>query len=78
MRGLPTSSRPAKAETLLQDIDETFRNLRAKRVKLTWRSASSAGVPLLGFLVSHRGIKANPEKIKAIEVRRLERALPCP
>ena len=34
MRGLPTSSRPAKAETLLQDIDETFRNLRAKRVKL--------------------------------------------
>ena len=28
------------------------------------------GVPsgkLLGFLVSHRGIEANPEKIKAIE-----------
>jgi hypothetical protein len=26
---------------------------------------------LLGFLVSHRGIEANPEKIKAIEVMRL-------
>jgi ribonuclease HI len=25
---------------------------------------------LLGFLVSHRGIEANPEKIKAIEVMR--------
>ena len=53
--------------TLLDDLKETFANLR--EVKLNPEKCVF-GIPagkLLGFLVSERGIKANPEKIKAIE-----------
>src|SRR6187399_1239540 len=58
-----------EATTLIQDLEETFANLR--KVKLCLNPEKCVfGVPsgkLLGFLVSHRGIEANPEKIKAIE-----------
>ena len=58
-----------EARTLIQDLDETFASLR--QVDL-WLNPEKCvfGVPsgkLLGFLVSHRGIEANPKKVKAIE-----------
>ena len=55
-------------ETLLDDLKETFDNLRVYKMMLN-PAKCLFGVPagkLLGFLVSHRGIEANPEKIKAI------------
>ena len=55
--------------TLLEDLKETFANLREYKVKLNPEKCIF-GVPagkLLGFVVSERGIEANPEKIKAIE-----------
>ncbi|XP_020192337.1 uncharacterized protein [Aegilops tauschii subsp. strangulata] len=55
--------------TLLHDLKETFANLREYKVKLNPEKCVF-GVParkLLGFLISERGIEANPEKIKAIE-----------
>jgi hypothetical protein len=55
--------------TLLDDLKETFANLRQYQIKLNPEKCIF-GVPagkLLGFLVSERGIEANPEKIKAIE-----------
>nr|AAV32140.1 putative polyprotein [Oryza sativa Japonica Group] len=55
--------------SLIDDLWETFDNLRRYRLmlnpeKCTFRVPSGK---LLGFLVSGRGIEANPEKIKAIE-----------
>nr|AAX96846.1 retrotransposon protein, putative, Ty3-gypsy sub-class [Oryza sativa Japonica Group]ABA92760.1 retrotransposon protein, putative, Ty3-gypsy subclass [Oryza sativa Japonica Group] len=43
------------SDSLIDDLRETFDNLRRYRLML------------LGFLVSSRGIEANPEKIKTIE-----------
>nr|ABA99479.1 retrotransposon protein, putative, unclassified [Oryza sativa Japonica Group] len=60
-------------ETLLSDLAETFESLRSARIKLN-PDKCMFGVPagkLLGFLVSARGIEANPEKIRAIERMRL-------
>ena len=57
-----------KKETLLDDLKDTFDNLRVYKVMLN-PSKCFFGVPagkLLHFLVSKRGIEANPEKIKAI------------
>jgi dsDNA-binding SOS-regulon protein len=57
-----------KASDLLSDLDMTFKCLRAKGVKLNPEKCVF-GVPrgmLLGFIVSERGIEANPEKIAAI------------
>jgi ribonuclease HI len=57
-----------KASDLLSDLEITFRCLRAKGVKLNPEKCVF-GVPrgmLLGFIVSKRGIEANPEKIAAI------------
>ena len=57
-----------KEETLIADLHETFDNLRAYKMMLN-PAKCVFGVPagkLLGFLVSNRGIEANPEKIKAI------------
>src|SRR4051812_14992165 len=58
-----------KGVTLLDDLRETFANLRTYRIKLNPEKCVF-GVPagkLLGFLVSERGIECNPEKIAAIE-----------
>jgi hypothetical protein len=57
-----------KAFDLLSDLETTFKCLRAKGVKLN-PGKCVFGVPrgmLLGFIVSKRGIEANPEKIAAI------------
>lgn len=56
-------------DTLVNDLEETFCNLRKVNFKLNPKKCVF-GVPsgkLLGFLVSHRGIEANPDKIKTIE-----------
>ena len=58
-----------EAKTLIQDLEETFASLNEVDIRLNLEKCLF-GVPsgkLLGFLISHRGIKANPEKVKAIE-----------
>ncbi|SPT17722.1 unnamed protein product [Triticum aestivum] len=58
-----------KRGTLLEDLKETFENLRRFQIKLNPEKCVF-GVPagqLLGFLVSERGIECNPVKIKAIK-----------
>ena len=55
-------------EDLISDLSETFKNLRRFRWKLNPEKCVF-GVPsgkLLGFIVSYRGIEANPEKLKDI------------
>src|SRR6266540_3593724 len=55
-------------EDLISDLSETFTNLRRFRWKLHPEKCVF-GVPsgkLLGFIVSYRGIEANPEKLKDI------------
>ena len=55
--------------TLIHDLEETFANIRKINLKLNPEKCVF-GVPfskLLGFFVSHRGIEANPDKIKVIE-----------
>jgi hypothetical protein len=57
-----------KEESLISDLAETFDNLNRYKLKLN-PTKCSFGVlagQLLGFLVSGRGIEANPEKIQAI------------
>lgn len=57
-----------REETLLEDLKETFDNLRVYQMKLN-PTKCVFGVPagkLLGFLVSERGIEANPDKIEAV------------
>jgi hypothetical protein len=57
-----------KASDLLSDLETAFKCLRAKSMKLNPENCVF-GVPrgmLLGFIVSERGIKANPEKIAGI------------
>ncbi|KAK1686806.1 hypothetical protein QYE76_047654 [Lolium multiflorum] len=61
-----------KGDTLIEDLKETFDNLDKFCLKLN-PTKCSFGVPageLLGFLVSARGIEANPEKIQAIVTMR--------
>ena len=58
-----------KAETFIDDLKETFANLRRYKMKLN-PTKCVFGVPagmLLGYIVSQRGIEANPAKIKAIQ-----------
>jgi hypothetical protein len=57
-----------KADSLLDDLRETFANLDRYSIKLNPKKCSF-GVPtgqLLGYLISKRGIESNPEKIQAI------------
>jgi hypothetical protein len=56
------------SDTLIAYLEETFASLREYRWKLN-PNKCVFGVPsgkLLGFIISHRGIEANPEKISAI------------
>jgi hypothetical protein len=58
--------------TLVEDLTLVFDKLRATRTKLNLEKCVfgvSTG-KLLGFLVSHRGIEANLEKIRAIKAMR--------
>ena len=57
-----------KEEDHLDDLRETFNTLRQYHMKLN-PSKCAFGVSsgkFLGFIVSQRGIKANPEKVRAI------------
>ena len=57
-----------KSEDFIQDLEETFKNLRLFRWKLNPEKCVF-GVPsgkLLGFIVSNRGIEAHLEKVVAI------------
>jgi hypothetical protein len=61
-----------RRSTVVEDLTLVFDKLRATRTKLNPDKCIfgvSAG-KLLGFLVSHRGIEANPEKNKVIEAMR--------
>ena len=52
----------------LDDLQETFDTLRQYNMRLN-PSKCAFGVSsgkFLGFMVSHRGIEANPDKIQAI------------
>ena len=54
---------------LIADLEETFQSLHKVNIMLN-PNKCVFGVTLgklLGFLVSHRGIEANPDKIRAIE-----------
>jgi hypothetical protein len=56
------------SSTLIDDLEETFASLREYRWKLN-SNKCVFGVPsgkLLGFITSHHGIEANPDKISAI------------
>jgi hypothetical protein len=57
-----------KEGSLIDNLAETFDNLNRYKLKLnpTKFSFSVLAGQLLGFLVSARGIEANPEKIQAI------------
>jgi hypothetical protein len=55
-------------EGLISDLAEIFDNLRKFKIKLNPQKCTS-GVPsrkLLRYMVSHRGIDHNPEKVLAI------------
>jgi hypothetical protein len=55
-------------DSFIEDLQQVFNSLRRYRWKLN-SEKYVFGVPygkLLGFIVSHRGIEANPEKIEAI------------
>ena len=57
-----------RADLLVADLEQTFTKLRANDIKLNPKKCVF-GVPrgmLLGFIVSERGIEANPEKISTI------------
>ena len=58
----------ARQGDLLADLAETFANLRKYKIKLN-PGKCTFGVPagqLLGYVVSKRGIEANPTKIDTI------------
>jgi hypothetical protein len=56
------------SDTLIADLEETFASLREYRWKLNPNKCvfSVPSGKLLGFIISHRGIEANPEKISTI------------
>ena len=57
-----------KKEDHLSDLEETFGTLRSYKMKLN-PSKCAFGVTagkFLGFMVSQRGIEANPDKIRVI------------
>jgi hypothetical protein len=58
-----------KADDLVNDLHIVFDHLRANRVKLNPEKCVfgvSRGM-LLGYIVSQRGIKTNPEKVAALD-----------
>ena len=57
-----------RAPQVIADLEQTFAKLRANDIKLNPEKCVFR-VPrgmLLGFIISERGIEANPEKISAI------------
>jgi hypothetical protein len=56
------------SDMLIIDLEETFASLREYQWKLN-PNKCIFGIPsgkLLGFIISHRGIEASPEKISTI------------
>src|SRR4051812_1422707 len=56
------------SDSLISDLQETFKNLQTYHMKLN-SARCTFGVParkLLGYIVSERGIEANPEKISDV------------
>jgi hypothetical protein len=56
------------SDALIADLEETFASLREYLWKLNPNKCVFGVLlgKLLGFIISHRGIEANPEKISAI------------
>jgi hypothetical protein len=57
-----------KSNNLISDLEETFNNLRRFNIKLNPKKCTIE-VPqgtLLGYIITERGIEANPDKISAI------------
>ena len=54
---------------LFADLEETFNNLRKNKMMLNPDKCcfGVSSSKLLGYLVSHQGIEANPKKVKAID-----------
>jgi hypothetical protein len=66
-----------EGRTYIEELEEMFANLRKVNIKLN-PAKCAFGVPSgkwLGFLMSHCGIEANPDKVKAIEEMRPSRNL---
>mgnify|MGYP005813855195 CR=1 FL=1 len=62
------SRKKRHVETLIDDLRLTFDNLRTYDIKLN-PEKSVFSVPsgkLLGFIISNRGIEANPAKIRSL------------
>jgi hypothetical protein len=61
-----------ESNSLLENLAQVFDKLRATSTKLNPEKCvfGVSAEKLLGFLVSHRGIEANPDKIRAIEAMR--------
>ena len=57
-----------REEDYLEDLKETFDTLRSYNMKLNLRKCAFGVMAgkFLGFMVSQRGIEANPDKIRAI------------
>lgn len=55
-------------DDLIANLEETFPNILAFKMKLSLEKCTFGVLlgKLLGLVVSHRGIKANPKKINAI------------
>jgi len=57
-----------KQGDLIQDLEIVFSHLSANKIKLNPKKCVF-GVPrgmLLGYIISQRGIEANPEKVSAV------------
>jgi hypothetical protein len=64
-------------EGLISDLIETFNNLRKFKMKLNPENCTFS-VPsgkLLGYMVSHRGVDKNPEKVLTITKMKLPESL---
>jgi hypothetical protein len=61
-----------ESNSLLENLAQVFDKLRATSTKLNPEKYvfGISAEKLLGFLISHRGIEANPDKVRAIEAMR--------
>jgi hypothetical protein len=61
-----------ESNSLLENLAQVFDKLRATSTKLNPEKCIFGVSPrkLLGFLISHRGIEANPDKVRVIEAMR--------
>lgn len=61
-----------KVRDLVKDLEETFSTLQRYRLKLNLDKCifGVRSKKFLGYLVTERGIKANPKKIRALQEMR--------